>query len=130
MRFWGQASVQPGGIREPAVAGTFYPARPDRLAEGVDRYVAQAREEMVARAPGTSPRGVEGPRAAAGGRLVAVVAPHAGHVYSGERKIDKAGQGLAADAPLEVRGKNLKAKAIAHTISFDDPEKKKRTAVG
>jgi aminomethyltransferase len=31
---------------------------------------------------------------------------------------------------LEVRGKNLKAKAIAHTISFDDPEKKKRTAVG
>ena len=32
--------------------------------------------------------------------------------------------------PLEVRGKNLKAKAIAHTISFDDPEKKKRTAIG
>jgi aminomethyltransferase len=31
---------------------------------------------------------------------------------------------------LEVRGKNLKAKAIAHTISFDDPEKKKRTAIG
>jgi aminomethyltransferase len=31
---------------------------------------------------------------------------------------------------LEVRGKNLKASAIAHTISFDDPEKKKRTAVG
>ncbi|MCA3572423.1 MAG: aminomethyl transferase family protein [Aestuariivirga sp.] len=32
--------------------------------------------------------------------------------------------------PLEVRGKTLKAKAIAHTITFDDPEKKKRTAVG
>ncbi len=32
--------------------------------------------------------------------------------------------------PLEVRGKNVKAKAIAHTITFDDPEKKKRTAVG
>ena len=32
--------------------------------------------------------------------------------------------------PLEIRGKNLKAKAIAHTITFDDPEKKKRTAVG
>jgi aminomethyltransferase len=31
---------------------------------------------------------------------------------------------------LEVRGKTLKAKAIAHTISFDDPEKKKRNAVG
>lgn len=30
----------------------------------------------------------------------------AGHVYSGERKIDKAGQALAADAPLEVRGRD------------------------
>jgi 23S rRNA (cytidine1920-2'-O)/16S rRNA (cytidine1409-2'-O)-methyltransferase len=30
----------------------------------------------------------------------------AGLVFSGERKIDKAGQALAADAPLEVRGKN------------------------
>lgn len=29
----------------------------------------------------------------------------AGLVFSGERKIDKAGQPLAADAPLEVRGK-------------------------
>ena len=33
-------------------------------------------------------------------------------------------------AKLEVRGKNVEAKAIAHTITFDDPEKKKRTAVG
>ena len=33
-------------------------------------------------------------------------------------------------AKLEVRGKNLKTSAIAHTITFDDPEKKKRTAVG
>jgi aminomethyltransferase len=31
---------------------------------------------------------------------------------------------------LQVKGKNVKANAIAHTISFDDPEKKKRTAVG
>src|SRR5918993_2086516 len=30
----------------------------------------------------------------------------AGLVYSGERKIDKAGQALAGDAPLEVRGKD------------------------
>ena len=29
-----------------------------------------------------------------------------GHVYSGERKIDKAGQALAEDAPLEVRGRD------------------------
>jgi aminomethyltransferase len=31
---------------------------------------------------------------------------------------------------LEVRGKNVKASAIAHTLPFDDPDKKKRTAVG
>jgi aminomethyltransferase len=32
--------------------------------------------------------------------------------------------------PLELRGKQLHAKATAHTLPFDDPEKKKRTAVG
>jgi aminomethyltransferase len=33
-------------------------------------------------------------------------------------------------AKLEVKGKTVKAKATAHTITFDDPEKKKRNAVG
>lgn len=32
--------------------------------------------------------------------------------------------------PMEVRGKNLRASATAHTLPFDDVEKKKRTAVG
>jgi aminomethyltransferase len=32
--------------------------------------------------------------------------------------------------PLELRGKQLHARATAHTLPFDDPEKKKRTAVG
>jgi aminomethyltransferase len=31
---------------------------------------------------------------------------------------------------LEVRGKNVQAPATAHTLPFDDPEKKKRTAKG
>ena len=31
---------------------------------------------------------------------------------------------------LEVRGKSVQAGAIAHTITFDDPKKLKRTAVG
>jgi aminomethyltransferase len=31
--------------------------------------------------------------------------------------------------PLEVRG-SLSVKAIAHSLPFDDPEKKKRTAKG
>ncbi len=35
-----------------------------------------------------------------------------------------------AGTKLEVRGKKLRAPAAAHTLPFDDPEKKKRTAVG
>jgi aminomethyltransferase len=33
-------------------------------------------------------------------------------------------------AKLEIRGKNIKGPATAHTLPFDDVEKKKRTAVG
>jgi aminomethyltransferase len=40
--------------------------------------------------------------------------------------VDKAVHGTK----LEVRGKAVKASAAAHTLPFDDPEKKKRTAVG
>lgn len=40
--------------------------------------------------------------------------------------VDKAVQGT----PLEVRGKALSTTAIAHTLPFDDPDKKKRTAIG
>jgi len=35
-----------------------------------------------------------------------------------------------AGRALEVRGKRLRAPATTHTLPFDDPEKKKRTAVG
>jgi aminomethyltransferase len=70
-------------------------------------------------------------------------------VYSGDKKVgvvtcamvsSLTGKSMAIarlDVPaavhgtqLEVRGKNVKASAIAHTLPFDDPDKKKRTAVG
>jgi aminomethyltransferase len=70
-------------------------------------------------------------------------------VYSGDRKVGVVtcamtstltGKSMAIarlDVPvakqgtkLEVRGKNLTAGAIAHTLPFDDVEKKKRTATG
>ena len=35
-----------------------------------------------------------------------------------------------AGTRVEIRGKNSKLNATAHTLPFDDPEKKKRTAVG
>lgn len=55
----------------PAVAGRWYPASPSALAEEVDR--------LVAAAPGAPDRISELP-----GTLRAVIAPHAGYLYSGE----------------------------------------------
>ncbi|MFP5204425.1 MAG: AmmeMemoRadiSam system protein B [Acidobacteriota bacterium] len=52
-------------IRQPAVAGSFYPAEPDRLTQMIDALVAKA-----------SPPKIEG-------AVVAAVAPHAGYLYSG-----------------------------------------------
>ena len=55
----------PSLVRPPAVAGSFYPAQPDALRGAVDRFVSQA-------APAPAP-----------GVLRALIAPHAGYVYSG-----------------------------------------------
>jgi AmmeMemoRadiSam system protein B len=53
-----------GAIRAPAVAGTFYPAHADRLRAAIDGYLAagDAHDEPTPKA---------------------VIAPHAGYVYSG-----------------------------------------------
>jgi AmmeMemoRadiSam system protein B len=58
--------MQPLAIRQPAVAGRFYPARPETLARDVDEYLAPrpSAEEKVENALGC-------------------VVPHAGYVYSG-----------------------------------------------
>lgn len=56
-------------IRPPAVAGTFYPADPSVLAAAVDRYLADGRARLA--------------HTAARGRPKALIAPHAGYVYSG-----------------------------------------------
>ncbi len=54
-------------IRRPAVAGSFYPAEPDALAAEVDGLL----------------RGAESGAGAESGDLVALIAPHAGYIYSG-----------------------------------------------
>jgi hypothetical protein len=53
------------GVREPAVAGLFYPSDPARLSRVLDRYLAEAKPEPV---PG----------------LKALICPHAGYEYSGQ----------------------------------------------
>lgn len=52
-------------VKEPAVAGSFYPDDPKKLATSVDAYLAK---------PAAEPEE---------GRLLALIAPHAGYVYSG-----------------------------------------------
>jgi len=59
----------PGGqtalkVRQPAVAGTFYPADPKELAAMIDGFLSKAAPPPL-------------------DNVVAVVAPHAGYVYSG-----------------------------------------------
>lgn len=68
-------------IRKPAVAGMFYPREPTRLRETVRQYID---ESQVEPAPA---------------RVVAIVAPHAGYIYSGP---------TAGYAYARIRGKTPK----------------------
>ncbi len=65
-----------GGLREPAVAGKFYPADPKMLKGAVEGFM----EDAVA---------------ARGERPIALVVPHAGYIFSGQ---------IAADAFRQARG--------------------------
>jgi AmmeMemoRadiSam system protein B/AmmeMemoRadiSam system protein A len=73
MRWRTDRSLRPGGVREPAVAGMFYAGQAERLAAEVDGHVASARAAMSA----------AGIPAGPAQRQVAIVVPHAGHIYSG-----------------------------------------------
>ena len=53
-------------IREPAVAGAFYPDKPEVLSRDVKRYLENAKKEKLE------------------GEIVALVSPHAGYMYSGQ----------------------------------------------
>jgi AmmeMemoRadiSam system protein B len=59
------AEVKPT-VRQPAVAGQFYPADPDELRRMLDEFVAQATVPNLS------------------GQIVALIAPHAGYIYSGK----------------------------------------------
>ncbi len=69
--------MSPGAVRPPAVAGGFYPADPRRLQAEVARLLA-----AVPASAGPAPK--------------ALIAPHAGYVYSGA---------VAAAAFAELRGR-------------------------
>lgn len=55
-----------GAVREPILAGTWYPGSPATLKRQVEEFLDQAKTPPIK------------------GRLVALIAPHAGYVYSGQ----------------------------------------------
>jgi AmmeMemoRadiSam system protein B/AmmeMemoRadiSam system protein A len=63
----GQGRGDPGGkIRRPVVAGRFYPSNPHELGSLVHTYIGNLE------------------KAAIDGRIVALISPHAGYVFSGQ----------------------------------------------
>jgi AmmeMemoRadiSam system protein B/AmmeMemoRadiSam system protein A len=72
-------------IREPAVAGAFYPERPDILSRDVKRYLDNAKTEKVE------------------GEIIALVSPHAGYMYSGQ---------VAAYAYKLIEGKTFESVVV------------------
>jgi AmmeMemoRadiSam system protein B len=92
-----QPSAMTGNVRKPAVAGTWYPAEAPALAAAVDRHLAAA-DRVDRDLPGD---------------LVAVVAPHAGLMYSGP---------VAAHAYRLLRGRAFDVAVLvgpSHFVGFD-----------
>jgi AmmeMemoRadiSam system protein B len=88
-------------IRRPAVAGSFYPADPAQLAAAVDGYVAAGRARLAHLDGGRAPK--------------AIIAPHAGYVYSGPI----AGSAYAAVAPEATAIERVVLLGPAHRVAVD-----------
>jgi len=84
-----------GQVRTPAVAGSFYPENPLRLRAMVERFLREART-----APAASAK--------------AVIAPHAGYIYSGPI----AGSAFAALAPDRDRIRRVVVIGPSHWVPF------------
>ncbi len=83
-------------IRQPAVAGMFYPADPAELQAEIDTYLQQAADF----AQGEPPR--------------AIIAPHAGYVYSGP----VAASAYASLIPARERIKRVILLGPSHRVGF------------
>jgi AmmeMemoRadiSam system protein B len=84
-------------VRRPAVAGQFYPAHPGRLRREIEGHISQA----------SLPKGI--------GSIKAVIAPHAGTVYSGPT----AGHAFKALQRLPDKGWTVFLLGPAHRVLVD-----------
>ena len=82
-------------IQTPNVAGIFYPGEPEALRHDVEDYLARAKV-----APGSTPK--------------ALIAPHAGYVYSGPI----AASAYAQLAPVREQIKRVLVLAPSHRVGF------------
>lgn len=81
--------------RKPAVAGAFYPADKNELIKEVDGFLANAKKIEM------------------NGRILAIIAPHAGYVYSGQ---------VAAHSFKQLEGTDFRKIIIispSHYVGFD-----------
>ncbi len=86
--------TRPSDVRHAAVAGSWYPSNPDALASEIDRYLSAADEPPV-------------------GEALAIMAPHAGLMYSGP---------IAAHAYNLLRGRDIQVAVLvgpSHYVGFD-----------
>ncbi len=82
-------------VREPAVAGMFYPENKAELSKQVEQFLKNVKDQKVK------------------GRLIALIAPHAGYDYSGQ---------VAAYAYKALEGKHFKRVILigpSHRFRFD-----------
>jgi AmmeMemoRadiSam system protein B len=87
-------SISPEEIRKPVVAGQFYPDVPEMLAGQIDEYLQRAHKETLS------------------GEVLALIAPHAGYMYSGQ---------VAAYAYKQLQGKPFKTVIViapSHRAAF------------
>ena len=68
-------------VKEPAVAGTFYPADKDSLKKSVEGFLSKAENSPTH------------------GKLIALISPHAGYIYSGQ---------VAAYGYKQIQGSDIK----------------------
>jgi len=81
-------------IRHPTVAGAFYPANPIQLTKMIAGFYSESEKKVLP------------------GRPVAVIAPHAGYMYSGR---------TAASAYKQLEGQNYESVVViapSHTVFF------------
>jgi len=82
-------------IRKPMVAGSFYPSNPKELSNLIDQHILNAEKQQIE------------------GRLIGLVAPHAGYVYSGH---------VAAEAYVLLKDRNVDRVVVlspSHVDAFD-----------